>query len=63
MEKTNSTFVSAFTWLKALALLLVFGFAGAQQAYAQPPQLVVFDAGGLPPVSPMTKVLPEGQCG
>ncbi|MCB0551504.1 MAG: hypothetical protein KDD19_28320, partial [Phaeodactylibacter sp.] len=63
MERTNFTFVSTSNWLKTLALLLVFGFVGAQQAHAQPPQLVVFDAGGLPPAPSITKVLPEGQCG
>ncbi|MCB0578615.1 MAG: hypothetical protein KDD10_04820, partial [Phaeodactylibacter sp.] len=60
MERTNFTFVSTSNWLKTLALTLVFGFAGAQMANAQ---IFVFDAGGLPPVSPMTKVLPEGECG
>ena len=63
MEKTNFTCVSPFQWVKALAFLLVFGFLGAQQAYAQPPQLVVFDAAGLTPASSITKVLPEGECG
>ncbi|MCB0580453.1 MAG: hypothetical protein KDD10_14230, partial [Phaeodactylibacter sp.] len=62
MEKTNFTNASPFRWLKFPALLLVFGLLGSLSAYAQP-QLVVFDAGGLPPSSPMVKVLPEGQCG
>ncbi|MCB0561394.1 MAG: HYR domain-containing protein, partial [Phaeodactylibacter sp.] len=62
MERTNFTFVSTSNWLKTLTLLLVFGFMGVQQAHAQPPQLMVSDAAGLPPASSMTKVLPEGQC-
>ncbi|MCB9289979.1 MAG: T9SS type A sorting domain-containing protein [Lewinellaceae bacterium] len=61
MERTNFTFVSTFNWLKALSLLMVFGFAGAHQAYAQP-QLMVADAAGQVPAPVITKVLPEGQC-
>ncbi|MCO6479317.1 MAG: hypothetical protein J5I94_21970, partial [Phaeodactylibacter sp.] len=63
MERANFTFVSTFQWLKTLALLLAFGFAGAPHAQAQPPELVVFDAGGAPPATTTTVVLPEGECG
>ena len=35
MERTNFTFVSLPHWLKALAMLFVFGFWGAQQSFAQ----------------------------
>ena len=35
MERTNFTFVSTPHWLKALTMLFVFGFWGAQQSFAQ----------------------------
>ncbi|MCO6490812.1 MAG: hypothetical protein J5I98_20510, partial [Phaeodactylibacter sp.] len=61
MERTKFTFASPSSWFSAIALVLVFGLAGLQQASAQ--FLSVTDASGGTPPSPLNFTPPEGDCG
>ncbi|MCB9299302.1 MAG: T9SS type A sorting domain-containing protein [Lewinellaceae bacterium] len=61
MERTRLNFASPSSWFSAIALVLVFGLAGLQQASAQ--FLSVTDASGGTPPSPLNFTPPEGDCG